>query len=241
MFVVDSTSRPEGETFLKPGPRDPETPEEARSAHLDACLRLRRNHVSSSPAGSAVGSAVVWAFSGIKWQTEPPEGDRRQREQELKVTSTCGCWRPGHRGRRAGLGAGTVTGSNTEANKLFQGRRPPCRLSEQRSLSQPSLTILNPCHVATGLICPVNSMQMLHDSAVTEQYAAGTYCTSGDGRRGEAGSTGDASFLLSSSDPRGAQPRSRWPLPRDRAGVLRPSAAPETRLLPPQALPLSRL
>lgn len=169
-----------------------------------------------------MGSEVVWSFSGIKWLPEPPEGDRRQREQALKVTSTCRCWRPRHRGRQAGLGAVTVTGSNTKANKVLRGKGCPvvCRNSA-RSLTA-FLDHLNPRHVTRGLLCPVNSMQMFHDSATTEQGVAGTYFTSRDRRRGKAGSTGDASFPAELLRSQRSPAPSRWPLPRDRARVLQP-------------------
>lgn len=178
-----------------------------------------------------MGSEVVWSFSGIKWLPEPPEGDRRQREQALKVTSTCRCWRPRHRGRQAGLGAVTVTGSNTKANKVLRGKGCPvvCRNSA-RSLTA-FLDHLNPRHVTRGLLCPVNSMQMFHDSATTEQGVAGTDFTPGTGGEGRQEAREMPPSLLSSSDPRGAQPPAGGPSPGTGLGSSSPSAA--SRNIPP--------
>lgn len=109
-----------------------------------------------------------------------------------------------------------------ESKQSVAGKRLPCSLSEQRSLSHSLLDHLNPCHVTRGLLCPVNSMQMFHDSATTEQGVAGTYFTSRDRRRGKAGSTGDASFPAELLRSQRSPAPSRWPLPRDRARVLQP-------------------
>lgn len=61
--------------------------EEARSVYLEACLHLYRISSTFQPHG---GFEVVWPLLAIKWLNKMPEDDRREKEQELKVTRTIG-------------------------------------------------------------------------------------------------------------------------------------------------------
>lgn len=94
----------------------------------------------------------------------------------------------------------TVTGSKIKGNKLGGRRRPsaPCRIQYHvYSLEACSFTILNPCHMNAGLIYPVNSMQMFHDTAVNwnNMYLVHTDHIQGEG--GKSGQEAKGSRLLS--------------------------------------------